>query len=183
MDWDAAIAKNRAALVRILAALAALAAMSGDGSTLPRRLHRLVLRLLRPAEAAVRRLVIVAARGVFVALPASRRPRRPGLKSLPLRGAGTRAVRQNTGAVIASRRLSLPLLDPPRRSGRRRPVLAGVPRISVPGYSVPFRPAPRRLPLPDDPVDATRLGLRLAVLGRVLDDLPAHARRFARWRA
>jgi hypothetical protein len=36
---------------------------------------------------------------------------------------------------------------------------------------------------PDDPIDAARLGLRLAALGRVLDDLPRHANRFARWRA
>ncbi len=37
--------------------------------TLPRHLHRLVLRLLRPAEAATRRLIIIAARGLVVELP------------------------------------------------------------------------------------------------------------------
>ncbi|MCV3238714.1 hypothetical protein [Mesorhizobium sp. ZC-5] len=42
---------------------------------------------------------------------------------------------------------------------------------------------PRRLPAPDDPVDATRLGRRLATLAAILDDLPRQAKRFARWRA
>jgi hypothetical protein len=72
MDWDAAIEKNREALKRILAALVAMASLDpGGGSTLPRYLHTAVLRLLRPAESAVRRLVIVAARGVVVPPPRS----------------------------------------------------------------------------------------------------------------
>ncbi len=40
--------------------------------TLPRHLHRAVLRLLRPAESAARRLVIVMARGLVVTLPPPR---------------------------------------------------------------------------------------------------------------
>ena len=42
---------------------------------------------------------------------------------------------------------------------------------------------PRRPPAPDDPLDATRLALRLQALGAALDDLPRQAKRFARWRA
>jgi hypothetical protein len=57
----------------------------------------------------------------------------------------------------------------------------GVPRISFPGFSDPFPIPPP--PSADDPVNATRLALRFAALGRVLDDLPREARRFARWRA
>jgi hypothetical protein len=56
-----------------------------------------------------------------------------------------------------------------------------VPRISVPGFSEPYRIPPP--PSPDDPVDARRLALRFAALARVLDDLPREARRFARWKA
>ena len=103
MDWNAAIEKNREALKRILAALAAMAGLGAiptsplvgeDGSarrgeaetlaepgegylpsrapTLPRHLYLAVLRLLRPAESAARRLIVVAARGLTVALPPSR---------------------------------------------------------------------------------------------------------------
>ncbi len=46
----------------------ALAEKSKLSPTLPRHLHRLVLRLLRPAEAATRRLIIIAARGLVVEL-------------------------------------------------------------------------------------------------------------------
>ena len=94
MDWNAAIEKNREALKRILAALVAMAGLAGGGSTLPRHLHRAVLRLLRPAESAVRRLVIVAARGLVVTLPPQRpRWRRAKPKSMILRnGVGTGIV-------------------------------------------------------------------------------------------
>jgi hypothetical protein len=77
MDWNAAIERNREALKRVLAMLVAMAELAGVRPTLPRHLHRAVLRLLRPAEAAARRLVIVAARGMVVAV-ASGRQRRPG---------------------------------------------------------------------------------------------------------
>jgi hypothetical protein len=88
MDWNLAIEKNREALKRILAALVAMAGLTGADprfpsplilslskergggrDTLPRYLHTAVLRLLRPAESAVRRLIIVAARGVVVPPP------------------------------------------------------------------------------------------------------------------
>jgi hypothetical protein len=69
MDWNAAIEKHREALKGIVAALVAMAAGAGLVShgcgvapaTLPRHLHRAVLRLLRPAESAARRQVIARA--------------------------------------------------------------------------------------------------------------------------
>jgi hypothetical protein len=65
---------------------------------------------------------------------------------------------------------------------RRRPKSSGVPRIrAFDGRDPVFVPV-RKPPMPGDLIDATRLGLRLTALGRVLDDLPKQARRFARWR-
>jgi hypothetical protein len=58
-----------------------------------------------------------------------------------------------------------------------------VPRISAPGFTRLFPIAVRPPPSPGDPIDATRLGLRLSALGRILDDLPRQAKRFARWQA
>src|SRR6187401_25372 len=85
MDWHLAIEKNREALKRVLAMLVAMAGLAvlpaGDrvdwrsAPTLPRHLHRFVLRLLRPAEAAARRLIIVAARGLVVELAPPRTPK------------------------------------------------------------------------------------------------------------
>ena len=54
-------------------------------------------------------------------------------------------------------------------------------RRRIPGVSTPA-PLPRP-PSPGDAIDSTCLGLRLAALGRALDNLPREARRFARWRA
>ena len=205
MDWNAAIERHRTALKGVLAALAALVsgasglpypgagpAASGSSrpldaflhatgmkdfglrpipASLPRHLHRAVLRLLRPAEAAARRLVIVAAKDIET--PPFSSPHR-------VRGGEVaRAARRSGGKQIA-----LPLFDPLKRSPDQRCLrasLTAMPRISIPGWSAPAPlPVP---PSPDDAIDATRLGLRLAALARVLDDLPREARRFARWKA
>src|SRR5688500_11388291 len=114
MDWNAAIEKNREALKRILAALVAMAELGGQftffprkgalpqgpalaeksklspASTLPRHLHTTVLRLLRPAESATRRLIIVASRGVVVPPPSPSRRRKANPAPTILRnGIGT----------------------------------------------------------------------------------------------
>ncbi len=203
MDWNVVIERNRERLKGILAALVAMAGLAGTAPpsgdrgpspTLPRHLHRSILRLLRPAESAARRLVIVAARDLVLAPP---RPRKPRPKPVSI---FVRPGEMRTGIVLPygvkpgdilpglarphrARSLALPLIDPLRGlPGRRRPPTTSVPRIWAPGFSEPDR-APARRPLPGDPIDATRLALRFQAIGRVLDDLPGHARRFARWRA
>ncbi len=198
MDWTLAIEKNRQALKRILVTLAAMieiGACGDQGEKLPRHLHRLVLRLLRPAELAARRLVVLAARGLVVELLPSRIAR-PKPKSIFVRnGVGT-------GIVLASgrrpdrsppRALSLPLFDPLKRWGARPRYVkkANMPRVSLfddrpfnPLFNRPRQPdPPPPPPSPDDPVDAIRLRRRLEATAAALDDLPRHARRLACWRA
>ncbi|MBS3647046.1 hypothetical protein KEU06_00200 [Pseudaminobacter sp. 19-2017] len=179
---------------------------------LPRRLHRAILRLLWPAEAAARRLIIAAARGLIVALPPQRESKpKPATMEPVLRRLGIAVVMSPAdlaGAAAATGRgalagrprpLSLPLIDRPRRilslskeslskqslskdCGYRPYASAyGAPRILFPGLVEPSSfPAP---PSPDDPIDASRLGRRLAALAAALDDLPGQAKRFARWKA
>jgi hypothetical protein len=174
------------------------------GLALPRHLHRAILRLLRPAEAAARRLVIVVARGLVVKLPPPRKPRPKPMEPLlrrfgiavvmsPADLAKAAAARRTAARRAAARQrpFSLPLFDPLPRvppelvevsKGRRRYVPAhAAPRILFPGVTEPFSLPPP--PSPDDPIDAARLGRRLAALAAALDDLPGHARRFARWKA
>lgn len=200
MDWELIREGNAERLRGILAMLLAMAGLADSRKTLPRRLHRAILRLLRllrPAESAARRLIVVAARGLVVTLPPARphnpkpKPVAPVLRSLgiavtmsPAEFARAEAERAAAAARLRNRRFSLPLFDPPPRSFRVRPVYTpahAAPRISVPGYTDRHRLPPP--PSPDDPLDATRLGLRLRAVGAVLDDLPAAAMRFARWRA
>jgi hypothetical protein len=234
MDGTAAISSNLEALKRILAGLVAMAGLgnrqsaiasrqSGQAAddptspdcllptaycrfTLPRHLHRAVLRLLRPAESAARRLIIASARGLAVVLPPPGKARPKPISAEPLlRRFGIAVVMSPTevarAALILPRirgrgtteggggggpsAIALPLFDPPRRirlsPGSRTVPAHAAPRILLPGVSEPSPLPP--LPSPDDPIDATRLNLRLAALAAALDDLPGQARRFARWKA
>jgi hypothetical protein len=168
--------------------------------TLPRHLHRAILRLLRPAESAARRLIIA------MAMTATPEARETGHGATPLGNGDAITVPRWRGpvqqvevrskrhfrptsprqpdALPAPRRLSLPLLDPMTRPFRSaapvRPTT--LPRLWAPGMTAPRFPLPAP-PAPHDPLDATRLRLRLDALGRALDDLPRQALRFARWQA
>ncbi len=177
MDWDSVIERNQAALIRIVAMLIAMVEM-GSGAMvalLPPSLYRAVSRMLLPTESAVRRLIAIAARGLKVK-PA---PARPMSKGLVLAGKG--------GGQIAFQ-----LFDTRQRFSHhsRRRFATVVPRIHVFADS-PLIPLfqPRRpvespiLPEPDDTIDATRLGRRLAAVRMALDNLPQQARRLARWKA
>ncbi|MFN0193853.1 MAG: hypothetical protein ACKVP5_18080, partial [Aestuariivirga sp.] len=74
MDWDLAMNRNRDALLRIVASLFAMLGLSEVSAIdrIPRELHTAILRILRPAEAAVRRLIVAAARGMVVKPTVSR---------------------------------------------------------------------------------------------------------------
>ena len=167
--------------------------------TLPRHLHRFVLRLLRPAEAATRRLIIVAARGLVVELAP---PRLRAAKPKPVlnrsNGFGTGVVIRpgplpEWARALAPKRssaLSLPLLDPLKRFGGRRKSVkpSAMPRIrSFDDPRIGFFQQPRApdpLPSsPDDPLDAGRIYRRLEAMASALDDLPRQAKRLARWQA
>jgi hypothetical protein len=221
MDWQATIGRHHAALKRVVAAFAALVGVTAGPRpgaragveprpTHARQRHRALLRLVRPAEAAARRLVIVLA----LALPAQgepvdavepalttppSRPTRKRRHFLPVQPEPTSAFPTSgvgTGIVLPAhwsasrpqpetppRALRLPLTDPARRVRRvRRVVARDLPRIWAPGCSAPVRLPPRLPPAPDDRLDATRLVLRIQALADALDDLPREAGRFRRWR-
>jgi hypothetical protein len=74
MDWDLAVKRNSKALKGIIEVLFALLGFDGTDATsrIPRSLHSAVLGVLRPAESAVRRLIVIAARKVVVKLAPSR---------------------------------------------------------------------------------------------------------------
>ena len=200
MDEIPQVVTNREALKRILAMLVGMAEMGG-GTTLPRHLYRAILLLLRPAESAVRRLIIAAARGIVVTLPPFR-PRKPkpkisdtvvamrrlGLAVTLSREDFARYEAELKAAELCAARpriINLPLLDAlknPFRIRRRYTPAHAAPRILSLFSDAPYHRLPPP-PSPNDPIGAARLMLRLEALGRALDDLPAQAQRFARWRA
>jgi hypothetical protein len=169
MDWTKAIAINQAALARIIGEIATMLewALTGMDGRLPRVLHSGVLRQLRPAEAALRRLIVMLARDVAVKLPAPRLMPK-GLK-----------IKRKTGGPLVFR-----LYDQRKRLslGGACPRTRARPRITffAPSPLVPL--AQPRGKQTDGAVNATQLGRRLEALQTALETLPQQARRMARWR-
>jgi hypothetical protein len=182
LDWDLAIKRNSEALKEIIAGLFAMLELAGGITVaqLPRSVHSAVRRVLWPAESAMRRLIVIAARGLVVKLASPR----PGLHRKALG-----AIRKGGGS-----RLSFQLFD--RRKNfairRSRKFTRLEPRIHVldndpTGVSLwaAPRPAPppAKTPPSDALVNAVPLTRRLEALKLALEDLPRQARRFALWRA
>jgi hypothetical protein len=175
VDWDLAIKRNSKALKGIIEVLFALLGLDGTdaASRIPRSLHSAVLGVLRPAESAVRRLIVVAARNVVVKLAPSR-PMLAGKLIGKGRGKSSPAFQ---------------LFDPQKRP---KPIRAMkftrlVPRIRFIEYDprvAALFPTPRPVVVPPPPPDglasATRLHRRLHALKSALEDLPRQAKRLVR---
>jgi hypothetical protein len=178
MDWDLAIKRKSEALRGIIEVLFALLGLDGSeaASRIPRSLHSAVLQVLRPAESAVRRLIVIAARGLVVKLA----PARPMPKGKVIgKGGGSRPP----AFKLCDTRKNMPELREPRVKYTKYP-----PRILFLGPDSRIddlwpRPQPKAAPAPekDGRVNATRITRRLQALKLALDDLPRQARRMARW--
>jgi hypothetical protein len=175
MDWPLAISRNRDALRSIVVALFAMTGMVKGGmlTTLPRNLYLMTLAILRPAESAVRRLIVIAAQGLSPSRAVSRKP--GGWPDLPTCGGDVGAADRGGRAGRKAFQLFDPLksfdpddiwdVEPQFESG------FGLTRS---GYSSTENDSNPRL-------DATLLGQRLDALRRALDTIPHQARRLARW--
>ena len=152
---------------------------------LPRSVHSAVLRVLRPAESAVRRLIVIAARGLVVKLAPSRPVSPPKPAKPTAKGVGS-----------SSRPPSFQLFDPRKRFKPVRAMksIQRVPRIAFlsppdPTVAAIFAaraaraPAPAAVPPPpsDGLASAKSLTRRLQALKSALEDLPRQAKRLARW--
>jgi hypothetical protein len=170
-SWEGVIDRNTTLLKPVVEALFA---MVGLATRLKPGVYRRVLRLLRPTESAVRRLIVIAARGVVMKVA----PSRPKLVG-PITGKGKRS---GCSFPLFDTRKSFPEL-------RKKKVIRVAPRFYLAGYDprvAALWPAPRP-PVPPAPVsdgllDAARITCRLHALTSALEDLPRQAKRLARWR-
>jgi hypothetical protein len=91
MDWDFAIERNREPLLRHVLGLFALIGLVEGGMVerLSRPVYRRALTVLKSAESAVRRLIVVMARDIVV----EPRPKRPAPKGFVRPGRGHRLRR------------------------------------------------------------------------------------------
>jgi hypothetical protein len=144
---------------------------------IPQALHSAVLRILHPAESAVRRLIIISARGLVVKVA----PSHPMPKG--------QVIGKNDGNRLPAFQLYDTRKDFPELRQRRVKYAKYPPRIHFfgPDSKVddlwPGRP-PVVAPVspPDGLINAERLSRRLQVLQLALENLPRQARRMARWR-
>jgi hypothetical protein len=175
VNWAHAIAINRSALGRIVAALVAMLGLTAADAVarLPRPVYRAALGTLRRTESAVRRLIVIAAKGVAVE-PHAVRPLPAGVM-LPANG-------------DARARASFQLFDARKRFARSGSRSAS-PRIwsSGGGPLVPLFQARGRddaePEFDDGMVDAARLGRRLWAVRLALENLPRQVKRLKRWQA
>ncbi len=174
-----AIDLNSAAIARLVGTLFALLGLTAGSPPprIPRKVHCAILRVLRPAESAVRRLILVVSNTMRVkALPP--RPMPAGI----IRSAG------------ATPRPTFQLFDPRpplRLQGATKPAPRPQPRISFFGdgeaRTIAWGPERRRVRAGQDEADenaattnSSSLVRRLQALTAALDDLPRQARRLAR---
>ncbi|MCI5073735.1 hypothetical protein [Oricola sp.] len=164
MDWPRAIDRNREDLLVIVGRLFMLAGLrTGRVVTmLPRGLYRRILGILRPAEFAVRRLIVMAACRLSVT-PAREREANPTRKE-------TAAAKPETRKAPLP---AFPLFDPLRQFG--------APWLE-PGDDGAWTIDKDEL-WPGQPVNAAGLVRRIRALERVLQDMEAQAARLARWQA
>ena len=167
-----AIDLNKTVLARIVAGLFALLGLT-EGTVLgriPIDLHRNIRRVLRPAESAARRLIVVMA--MFVTVKPEPARARPMPKNI------VRAAQEKS-------RPAFQLFDPRQRffQKRRKPKPAGAgPRIaffSEGAYrTISYAPAPKS---PGDGLEnSAHIMRRLRALKAALEDLPSQANRLAR---
>jgi hypothetical protein len=172
MNWQIAIDRNREALLSIIIVLMKSLGLVHDGRliTLPFHLYRKALLILRPAEAAVRRLIMMAAydmelRGFNLA-PSGR-----GSEGRAADGEGF--FSRQTSVESGWHNSSFNLIDP------LKPFSEESPDYSEFGLSFDDDSA-----LSDrTPIPASSLGRRLLALKRALDNIDKQARRLTRWYA
>jgi hypothetical protein len=163
MDWQLAISRNREALTTIIVALIKLLGLTDGGvlTTLPTDIYVRALGIIRPAESAVRRLIMIAA-----------------LQLSPNMSSPRRSRNCTTDFAFSKHRHEsyIPtfcLIDPLKNFNNEAPNCASL-QVSFDG----------NYKLEDTKqISAHALGHRLLALKNALDNLPREAKRLARWYA
>ncbi len=170
MNDEVIIKYQVTALMRLVASMFALAGLVPGGAvvaSMSADVRRRVLRVLQPAESALRRVILVKARGLVVSF----QPKRPAPKGALPKGKG------------AGDRIPAFVLFDPRKWFRElakphRPLRGAGPRISGFDEQRFATPTPRSAE-----VNPASLCRRLQALQKALETIPAQAKRLARLQA
>ncbi len=177
MDIPAAIDINKTLLARITAGLFVLLGGGTGPARISVELHRRIVRVLRPAESAVRRLIVV-----LVTIT--------GLKAPPPRAQSqSRSIPEGVASKGTGKKSqSFPLFDPRQRFWRQRPAKktpAALPRIiSLTDEGLRRLKESLNAPAPADKkagdISPINLLQRLEAVAGALNDLPHQAKRLVR---
>ncbi len=189
MDRISTIERWRVPLLGIIAELFAEIGLA-EGVSIERvskPLHRFILRRLRTAESAVRRLIIAAARDIVVEY----KPRSPAGPKKPKPSNSDKTKADVETKPKRKRGFLFNLFDPLKRFGRRFKKKRRGPEphvYSIESFLQPRKPAAASAPAEQDAVDdgmvsAKHLIRRLVAVTDALQDIPRHAMRLARWEA
>jgi hypothetical protein len=189
---DSALSRTRDALARIVAMLAALVGLASGkpGEVIAKTVRLQVLRILRPAEAAVRRLIFVAAQGVEIK-PSTPMP--AGVFATLRRGASPSEAKRAAPPRFQLADPMVPMISPHRSyydsvAGN----VAFVKRMPRVRFVAPIDPtipalfaakAPARQKPDADTVRSAALIRRLQAITFALETIPRQAKRLARWTA
>jgi len=187
MDWEVAIERNRADLIRAVTWLFTWAKIDIGGSveTLPRFKRLTLLFVLRPSESALRRLILVM---TIVR----------GMTAAPFKEGATRSCAAKSKSMPKGdqqrRPLPFKLIDPRKRFDlfpeRPKYVKGPGPRVTDMWSDDPifdrsdlYAYQNRPEPTPEDDLSAVRLCGRMNSVMAALDDLPAQALRMVNLQA
>ena len=178
MDIPAAIDLNKTLLARIIAGLFTLLGGGNGPARISAELHRRIVRVLRPAESSVRRLIVLLVTITGMKAPP---PRAQSRSSIP-------SGLARTGD--AKKRQSFPLFDPWQRFYRQRQppakkAPAALPRILSLDYDGLRRlreslDAPQRADKKPADISPINLLRRLEAVIGALENLPHQAKRLVR---
>ena len=177
MDWTLALDRNKRVLLRLVMGMMALAGRS-EGQPVARvsRTTSLrILRLLRPAESALRRLILIAEYVLDI----------PETEPTGTRTRAKSAAKAKSSDASGKRAPAFGLLDPRKPVGppkrQRRPKGPGPRMWCFDGTDPAFDDG--AVDAPSETVDAVRLCRRLLAMLHALEDLPKQVRRLRRLRA
>jgi hypothetical protein len=170
MDWTRAIEINREALTRIVSGLVLLLSAQGGATRLALPVYQLIAKALLPAESAVRRLIVIMARGLVVSIQSAR----PMPKGLVIVGKGTGGsfqlfdTRKQFGDTDGDtvQRITGPRI---RSVGDQSPREQFLVHFTRPAESL------------SSEAETAQFSRRLKILSQALDTLPRQAKRMARW--
>jgi hypothetical protein len=184
MNWHRSIDRNRMALLAIVAALFARLGLVGSGGEVSPSLRLAVLRILRPAEAAVRRLIFIASRKLEVKL----RDVKPfPVGGFPLPKSGGPQIRP-ARFVLTDRLVPMAGFGNVGDKGPGPRIRTVVPLDPTVAGCLTFRSAilaheTSSAEHNEDHVNAVSLVRRLEAIRSALDDIAAQAKRLQRWTA